>query len=134
MTFLTDLFSLEGQVAVVTGGTGVLGGAMARGLAQAGAMVAILGRRRERAEAVAAAIVAAGGEALATPADVLHKGELEAVREMLLRRWGHIDILVNAAGGNIPAATLSDGGTFFDLPEDAFRQGVYLNLLGTVLP
>src|SRR5947207_4072877 len=105
--YLLSLFGLHGRVAVVTGGTGVLGATMARGLARAGARVAILGRRRERAEAVAAEIVAAGGEALATPADVLLKGELEAVREMLLRRWEHIDILVNAAGGNIPAATLS---------------------------
>jgi NAD(P)-dependent dehydrogenase (short-subunit alcohol dehydrogenase family) len=132
--YLVSLFGLHGQVAVVTGGTGVLGATMARGLARAGAAVAILGRRRERAEAVAAEIVAAGGEALATPADVLRKGELEAVREMLLPRWGHIDILVNAAGGNIPAATLSDGRPFFDLPADAVRQVLDLNLLGTVLP
>ena len=132
--YLASLFGLHGQVAVVTGGTGVLGATMARGLARAGATIAILGRRRERAETVAAEIVAEGGEALAAPADVLRTGELEAVREMLLRRWGHIDILVNAAGGNIPAATLSDGRTFFDLPEDAFRQVLDLNLLGTVLP
>src|SRR5919198_1739458 len=117
--YLVSLFGLPGQVAVVTGGTGVLGATMARGLARAGATVAILGRRRERAEAVAAEFGAAGGEALATPADVLQKGELEAVREMLLRRWEHIDILVNAAGGNIPAATLSDERTFFDLSEEA---------------
>jgi NAD(P)-dependent dehydrogenase (short-subunit alcohol dehydrogenase family) len=132
--YLASLFGLHGQVGVVTGGTGVLGAALAHGLARAGAAVAVLGRRRERAEAVAAEIAAAGGEAVATPADVLQKGELEAVREMLLRRWGHIDIVVNAAGGNIPAATLSDGRTFFDLPEDAFRQVLELNLLGTVLP
>src|SRR5436190_3138522 len=132
--YLLSLFGLHGRVAVVTGGTGVLGSTMARGLAGAGARVAILGRRRERAEAVAGEIVAAGGEALATPADVLRKGELEAVREMLMHRWEHIDILVNAAGGNIPAATLSDERTFFDLSEDAFRQVLDLNLLGTVVP
>src|SRR5919204_4729894 len=132
--YLVSLFGLHGQVAVVTGGTGVLGAALARGLARAGATVAILGRRRERAEAVAAEIVAAGGEALATPADVLRKGELEVVREMLLRRWGHIDILVNAAGGDIPAATLTDGRTFFDPPPEAFRQVLDLKLLGKVLP
>src|SRR5436305_3244060 len=128
--YLVSLFGLHGQVAVVTGGTGVLGSAMARGLAGAGARVAILGRRRERAEAVAGEIVAAGGEALATPADVLQKGELEAVREMLLHRWEHVDILVNAAGGNIPAATLSDERTFFDLSEGALRQLLHLNLPG----
>src|SRR5579862_3709632 len=97
--YLESLFGLQGQVAVVTGGAGVLGAAMAHGLARAGARVAILGRRRERAEAVAADINAAGGEAVATPADVLQKGELEAVRDLLLHRWGRVDILVNAAGG-----------------------------------
>src|SRR2546423_15432823 len=112
---LASLFGLHGQVAIVTGGTGVLGAALAHGLARAGATVVILGRRRERAEAVAAEIAAAGGEAGATPADVLQKGGLEAVREMLPRRWGHIDILVNAARGDIPAATLLDGPAFFRL-------------------
>ncbi len=83
---------------------------------------------------MASEIVADGGEALATPADVLDKGELEAVRDLLLRRWGHVDILVNAAGGNIPAATLNADRTIFDLPIDALRQVLDLNLLGTILP
>ncbi len=74
---LSSLFSLHGQVAVVTGGTGVLGGAMARGLARAGARVGILGRRREQAEAVAAEIEQEGGEAMAVPADVLQKDQLD---------------------------------------------------------
>src|SRR2546423_2012198 len=113
--YLLSLFGLHGRVAVVTGGTGVLGASMARGLARAGARVAILGRRRERAEAVAAEIVAAGGEALATPADVLLKDELETVREVLLHRWGLIEILVNAAGGHIAVATVRDDRTSFDL-------------------
>lgn len=132
--YLTSLFDLEGQVAVVTGGTGVLGGAMARGLARAGANVALIGRRRERAEAGAAEILAAGGKALALPADVLQRDQLEAARETLLRRWGRVDILVNAAGGNVPAATVSGETTIFNLPEGAFRQVFDLNLLGTLLP
>jgi NAD(P)-dependent dehydrogenase (short-subunit alcohol dehydrogenase family) len=132
--YLQQLFGLDSQVAVVTGGTGVLGSAMAQGLASAGARVAILGRRREQAEAVAARIAAAGGEALATPADVLDKGALEAARDTVLGRWGRIDILVNAAGGNLPAATLSPDRTIFDLPEEAFRQVFDLNLVGTLLP
>lgn len=133
-TFVESLFSLDGQVAVVTGGTGVLGGAMAVGLARAGAKVALLGRRREQAEAAAAAIVGAGGEAIATPADVLQKGQLEQARDAVLQRWGRIDILVNAAGGNIPAATVSGDVTIFNLEEDAFRQVFDLNLLGALLP
>ncbi len=133
-TIIAKLFSLEGQVAIVTGGTGVLGGAMARGLAQAGAHVGILGRRKERADAVIAEIEAAGGQALALAADVLDRAQLEAARDAVLAQWGHIDILVNAAGGNVPAATLSEDKTFFDLPIDAFEQVFELNLLGTVLP
>ena len=133
-TIIAELFSLEGQVAIVTGGTGVLGGAMAHGLARAVARVGILGRRKERADAVVADIEAAGGQAQALAADVLDQAQLEAARDAVLERWGHIDILVNAAGGNVPAATLSPDKTFFDLPIDAFEQVFELNLLGTVLP
>ena len=133
-SLVTKLFSLEGQVAVVTGGTGVLGGAMARGLAQAGAKVGILGRRREQAEAVVAEITAAGGEAMALPADVLDQSQLETACKAILESWGQLDILVNAAGGNVPAATISPDKTFFDLPIEAFGQVFDLNLLGTVLP
>jgi NAD(P)-dependent dehydrogenase (short-subunit alcohol dehydrogenase family) len=131
---LTRLFSLDGQVAIVTGGTGVLGGAIARGLAGAGARVGVLGRRQAQAESVAAEIVAGGGAALALPADVLDRAQLEAAREAALERWGRIDILVNAAGGNVPAATLPEGAAVFDLPTEAFRQVFDLNLVGTLLP
>jgi NAD(P)-dependent dehydrogenase (short-subunit alcohol dehydrogenase family) len=107
---------------------------MARGLARAGAHVGILGRRKERADSVVAEIKASGGQALALTADVLKQRELEAARDAVLEQWGHIDILVNAAGGNVPAATLSEDKTFFDLGIDAFEQVFELNLLGTVLP
>jgi NAD(P)-dependent dehydrogenase (short-subunit alcohol dehydrogenase family) len=134
MTPLADLFGLDNQVAIVTGGTGVLGGAMAHGLARAGARVGILGRRKAQAEQVVAAIEQAGGAALALPADVLHKDQLEAARDAVLERWGRVDILVNAAGGNVPAATLTEGASVFELPKDAFQQVFDLNLLGTLLP
>ncbi len=131
---LAGLFSLEGQVAVVTGATGVLGGAMARGLALAGARVGIMGRRADVAQAVADDIIARGGEAMALPANVLQKAELEAAREAILERWGSVDILVNAAGGNVARATLTPDQSIFELPEDAFREVFDLNLLGTLLP
>jgi NAD(P)-dependent dehydrogenase (short-subunit alcohol dehydrogenase family) len=134
MQAITDLFSLEGQVAVVTGGTGVLGGAMARGLAAAGARVGVLGRRREQAGAVAQAIMAEGGEAMPLPADVLDRGQLEAAREAILERWGRLDILVNCAGGNLPAATLAPGRSFFELPVEGMEPVIALNLQGTLLP
>ncbi len=132
--FLVDMFGLQGKTAVVTGGTGVLGGAMARGLARAGARVAILGRRRERAEEVAASVRAAGGEAVASPADVLDRASLQAVCADVERLWGSIDILVNAAGGVVPAAMISDQVTVFDLPESGLREAIDLNLLGSLLP
>src|SRR5215510_13946680 len=94
--FIQGLFSLEGKTAIVTGGTGVLGGAMALGLARAGAKVAILGRRSEKAEAVVTQIREAGGEAMATPADVMSREELEKARDAVVSQWGKIDILVNA--------------------------------------
>ncbi len=131
---LHELFSLEGRVAIITGGAGVLGSAMAHGLAGAGAQVGILGRRQGRVEEVAAAIVSAGGEALGLSADVLDRVQLEGARDMVLGRWGRIDILVNAAGGNVTGATLGPDRTVFDLPLDAFREVVDLNLLGTLLP
>jgi NAD(P)-dependent dehydrogenase (short-subunit alcohol dehydrogenase family) len=134
MSLLNALFSLEHQVAVVTGGTGVLGGAMARGLARAGAHVGVLGRRREQAEAVAQAIAAEGGDAIPLPADVLDREQLEAAREQLLARWGRLDILVNAAGGNVAGATVAPGASFFDLPAGGMEQVFALNLHGTLLP
>ncbi|QIN81544.1 SDR family oxidoreductase [Rubrobacter tropicus] len=132
--FLGGLFDLSGRVAAVTGATGTLGGEMARGLARAGAKVGVLGRREERAARVVAEIEAAGGEAMALPADVLDRGQLEAARDALVGRWGGPDILVNAAGGNVPEATVSGGMEVFDLPEEALRRVFDLNLIGTVLP
>jgi NAD(P)-dependent dehydrogenase (short-subunit alcohol dehydrogenase family) len=131
---LAELFSLAGQVAVVTGGTGVLGGVMARGLARAGAKVGVLGRRRDHGEAVVQAIAAEGGEALALPADVLDRAELEAARAAIVAQWGQLDVLVNAAGGNMAPATLAPGQSFFDLPVEGMKQVIDLNLQGTLLP
>ena len=133
-TYISDHFSLQGQVAVTTGGTGVLGGEMARGLAKAGAKVAVMGRRLEKAERVADRIGLAGGEAMPLSADVLDKKQLEEARDAVLERWGNIHILVNAAGGNLPEATLGGQETFFDLTGEAFGRVVDLNLLGTLLP
>lgn len=134
MSILGELFSLEGHVAIVTGGTGVLGGAMAQGLARAGAKVGVLGRRREQAAATVRSIRAAGGEALALVADVLNRQQLEAARDAVIDQWGRLDILVNAAGGNLPAATLTPGHSFFDLPVEGMEPVIALNLHGTLLP
>jgi len=131
---VNELFSLKNKVAVVTGGTGVLGSAIARGLATAGASVGILGRRAEKAYAVAESIRATGGKAMPLPADVLGNSSLVNARDVLLRDYGRIDILVNAAGGNIPGATVFGDVSFFNMTRDAFEEVVALNLTGTLLP
>ena len=129
-----EQFSLEGKVAVVTGGTGVLGGAMSRGLAAAGARVAILGRREAKAREVADEIAAAGHEAIPLPADVLDEDSLQTARQTLIDIWGSVDILINAAGGNRPDATVFGDLTFFNVPRSALEGVVGLNFTGTVLP
>lgn len=127
-------FSVENKVAIVTGATGVLGGAMAHGLAAAGANVGILGRREERARSVAQEIIDVGGAAIDLPCDVLQRGQLEETRERVMAEWGRIDILVNAAGGNVSAATIMPDQSVFDMPLEAFDQVMSLNLSGSVLP
>ena len=127
---VSELFGLEGKVAVVTGASGVLGGAIARGLAAAGARVGLLARRRDRLEALAESL---GESALALDADVLDLDRLERARETVLDRFGRVDALVNAAGGNVPAATVGER-SFFELPAAALDEVVRLNFQGTVLP
>jgi len=132
--WLREQFGLDGQVAIVTGGGGALGSAMAHGLAQAGARVVLLGRTQTRLDQAVADITRAGGDAIGLVADVHDRAQLVSVRDELGARFGRIDILINAAGGNVPAATLPPGDAVFDLPLEALREVVDLNLFGTILP
>lgn len=124
-------FDLTDRVAIITGGYGVLGGSMADTLARAGARVAILGRRRDEAIAKAVELTEYGATAIAAVADVLDEHSLQAARDRILSEWGTIDILVNAAGGNVAR---TDGVPLFDLPLDTFNEALRLNLHGTVIP
>jgi len=128
-----NLFDLSGEVAVVVGGTGVLGGALAEGLAAAGASVAIVGRNAERGEARAEAIRSRGGKSLFLSSDALDKDGLRRVQDSVRERLGAVTILLNAAGGNDPKATVTDQQPFQDLPLDAWRGNFDLNLVGGVL-
>jgi NAD(P)-dependent dehydrogenase (short-subunit alcohol dehydrogenase family) len=107
---------------------------MATALAMAGARVGILGRRASVAEEIALAIQARGGEALAIPADVLDRDSLAMARDKLLKHWGGVHTLVNAAGGNRPAATVGDAADIFAMSPSSFREVVDLNLTGALLP
>lgn len=128
------LFDISGRTAVITGGTGVLGGAMAMGLAQAGVKVVVLGRKKENGDALLKKIHEAGKKATFVQADVLDAGQLTEAKEKILKEHSTIDILINAAGGNMPGATIMPEQNFFDLQIDQFQKVVDLNLLGTVLP
>ena len=127
------MFGLDGRVALVTGGSGVLGSEMARGLAAAGARVAILGRRIEACERVTEEIRRDGSEALAVVGDVLDRFSLERAADEIHGRFGSVDILVNAAGGNQPGATTSAERPFFELGLDAVQDVFATNFTGLFL-
>ena len=131
---MTKLFDLTGKTALITGGTGVLGTAMARGLADAGANTVILGRRKESGDELVKLIKSQGARSMFVKADVLNATDLLAAKELVLKEFGAIDILVNATGGNLPGAIIMPEQSFFDLKMDEFEKVVDLNLTGTVLP
>jgi NAD(P)-dependent dehydrogenase (short-subunit alcohol dehydrogenase family) len=128
-----DLFDLTGEVAVVIGATGVLGGAIAEGLAQAGAAVAVAGRNAGRGEARAEKIVADGGRARFVVVDALSPDSLRIACETVTKSLGETTILVNAAGGNNPRAIVSPEQSFEKIPLEAWRENFDLNLVGGVL-
>ncbi len=105
---------------------------MARGLAMAGANVAVIGRTPGTLQRTVEAMGADAG--MAVVADVLDESSLAAARDAVQARWGRIDVLVNAAGGNVPEAVVPPGGDVFGISREAFRRVFDLNLLGTVLP
>ncbi|MBT30609.1 MAG: D-mannonate oxidoreductase [Thalassobius sp.] len=129
-----NLFDVSGKVIVVTGGGGVLGGSMAEYLSENGAKIALLDLKAEPAEAKANELNEAGGDAIGLAANVLEKENLEKVNEQILEKWGRIDCLINAAGGNMPGATVSPDQTVFDVSIDAVRKVLDLNLMGSVIP
>lgn len=130
-----SLFSLQGKVAVVTAGGGVLCGAIAKGFAKAGARVAVADLREEMARSVADEICEAGGEARAYAMDAFNRDSVVACRDAIFADFGTVDILVNGVGGNMKAATTSAEQSFFEIPEDSIRKVVDLNLLaGAIVP
>jgi NAD(P)-dependent dehydrogenase (short-subunit alcohol dehydrogenase family) len=132
--FISELYNISGRSAVVTGGAGVLCAALCRALAAAGAKVAVLDLNAEAAESLAADIRSSGADSIGLACNVLEKESLEAAAQEVLAKFGQVDILINGAGGNKPAATTNPEQTFFDLPAEALRWVFDLNLMGTILP
>ncbi len=124
--YLSSLFSLQGKVAVVIGGTGELCGAMAEGLAGAGAEVVLVGRNEEKAAARLAKIHQADGKAYFLPAEASDKGQLQQLLDAVLKRSGHVDIVINGAGANSPTP-------FLEITEEEFERIMDINLKGVFL-
>ena len=128
------LFDIQDRVVVITGGTGVLGSAIAGYLAKQGARIALLGRNAERGINIISTIEKDGGQAMFLQADVLNIEQLEQACATVMEKFGRVDALLNAAGGNMPGATIAPDKTIFDLDADAFQQVMNLNLTGTLIP
>ncbi len=131
---LAQWYDFTGRTAVITGGSGALGGEMAAALVELGANVAILSRRTELPDHLQAALEKGSGTYCLIQADVLDREALESAVQQVVSRYGKIDILINAAGGNNPKATTTPETPFFDLPGSALESVFDLNIIGTILP
>jgi NAD(P)-dependent dehydrogenase (short-subunit alcohol dehydrogenase family) len=127
------LFDLTGEVAAVIGATGELGGAIAEGLGQAGAAVAVLGRNQQKGDARVNKIIESNGKAAFFSADAVHRDSLRAAREAIEKQLGPVTILVNAAGGNDPKVTVTPERSFESIQLADWQANFDLNLVGGVL-
>lgn len=130
---MNEMFGIDGKVAVITGGSGVLGSNIARGFLQAGAKVFIVGAHQDKVDNALKELKPMG-EAEGKACNVLDMDKLKALRENVLTQWGQVDILINAAGGNISGGTLTQGQTIFDMKTTDLNKVVDLNLYGSVYP
>lgn len=129
-----SVFDIKDQVVVITGGTGVLGREIGTYLAHEGARVVLLGRRQDVGEALAEGIRAQGGDAAFYVCDVTDMEMVNGVRDQIVDRYGRVDALLNAAGGNMLGATIPPGKTLFDVQVEEFERVLNVNLTGTLIP
>jgi len=128
------LFDISGKVIIITGGSGALGGSMATYLLTIGAKIVIIGRTPEKVQERVEALEKVNTNVIGFTGSVLDKEFLENVKAAIIEKWGKIDVLINAAGGNMSGATIGENQTIFDLKMEDFRSVSELNLDGTVLP
>ena len=131
---MNELFNIKDYVVVITGGTGVLGRTIARYLALEGAQVVILGRKESVGKEIVDGIVNEGGKAEFMKTDVMDYAVVQKNCDDIIAKYGRIDTLLNAAGGNMAGATITPDQTFFDLKVEEFQKVLNLNLTGTVIP
>lgn len=125
--------TLTGKIAVVTGGSGVLGSNVSQGLLEAGATVLIIGAHQEKVDGVVERL-SQYGDISGLVCNVLCNEEIKKARDFVMDKWGRVDILVNAAGGNVPGATIMDDQHVFDMKDEDLRRVIDLNLYGTIYP
>lgn len=131
---MNELFNIKDYVVVITGGTGVLGRCIAKYLALNGAKVIILGRKEEIGNKIVDDIIKAGGHAEFMKTDVMDSNAVQENCDAIIEKYGRVDTLLNAAGGNMPGATISPDKNIFDLDVEQFRKVLDINLTGTVIP
>lgn len=131
---MKNLFDINGYVVAITGGTGVLGRCIAKYLALNGAKVIIMGRKEEVGNKIVEDITAAGGSCEFMKTDVMKRDIVERNCADIVSQYGRVDTLLNAAGGNMPGATIGPDQTVFDLDPAQFQTVLELNLIGTVIP
>ncbi len=131
---LTTLYDFSGKTAVITGGTGVLGGEMACALVGCGANVVVLDRNPNLPQELQQPMDAGPGKYMVVFGDVLQRDTLETAVSQINDTFGNVDMLINAAGGNQAAATTNADNPFFELPNEAMRFVFDLNVMGTILP
>ncbi len=134
MNYINQLFNLEGKTAVITGGSGILGSEIAKGLLSAGASVSILGTTLQKITSRVEELSEFGEKIIGLECNVLDKSRIYEVNDIVLEKFGHIDILINAAGGHVPGAVIGVDQSIFDLQIEEFEKVTDLNLNGTVLP
>ncbi|MBV6647191.1 MAG: SDR family oxidoreductase [Cyclobacteriaceae bacterium] len=130
---MNNPFDISQKIAVVTGGSGVLGGAIAQHFVESGAKVCILGRSGDKVKSTVSSL-SETGQAIGFACDVLDEQHLREVKNEVVQEFGSIDFLINAAGGNIPGASVGPDQTIFDLHIEDFKKVTDLNFTGTVLP
>ncbi|MGE6355497.1 SDR family oxidoreductase [Flavobacterium sp. NPDC079362] len=131
---MDSIFNLKGKIALITGGAGVLGRNFANVLAKQGVTIGIVSQSIEKANKTVETIEKNGGKAFAIQANVLNKEELEKAKDFIVEKYGRLDILINAAGGNMPGATISPDQAIYDMKVDDLQKVVDLNIIGTMLP
>ena len=134
MNYINNLFGVENRIVLLTGGGGILAGEMAAGFLQAGAKVILLDINEVGLNKKVESLKSFGNEIYGYKCNVLDEENLNEVKHIIVEKFGKIDVLVNAAGGNMAGATIGIDQTIFDLKMDQFKKVTDLNLNGTVLP